>query len=117
MSCCSLKEQQRLSQDHNSDRGTVSSRVLHPVPAERASVGVLAENLPTHASYSKVTGWHDAVVEFASGLDVCCHLSAMPLVLVCLLERLVATENDWGPNDGCALTPCSTCGEGLRYRW
>ena len=54
---------------------------------------------------------------FASGLDVCCHLSAMPLVLVCLLERLVATENDWGPNDGCALTPCSTCGEGLRYRW
>jgi hypothetical protein len=33
---------------------------------------------------------------FASGLDVCCHLSAMPLVLACLLERLVATENDWG---------------------
>ena len=89
----------------------------HPPGASRESVGVLAENLPTHASYSKVTGWHDAVVDFASGLDVCCHLSAMPLVLVCLLERLVATENDWGPNDDCALTPCSTCGEGLRYRW
>lgn len=51
---------------------------------------------------------------FASGLDVCCHLSAMPLVLACLLERLVATENDWGVNDGCARTLqfSSTCGEG-----
>ena len=45
---------------------------------------------------AKVTGWHDASSGFASGLDVCCHLSAMPLVLVCLLQRLVATENDWG---------------------
>jgi hypothetical protein len=31
-------------------------------------------------------------VEIASGLDVCCHLSVMPL----LLARAVATENDWG---------------------
>ena len=35
----------------------------HPPGASRESVGVLAENLPTHASYSKVTGWHDAVVD------------------------------------------------------
>lgn len=41
-------------------------------------VGALAEKLPTLASYSESDGVARRGSGFASGLDVCCHFTAMP---------------------------------------
>jgi hypothetical protein len=38
----------------------VPSRVASSNPVPAGGVGALAEKLPTLASYSEVTGWHDA---------------------------------------------------------
>jgi hypothetical protein len=100
-----------LSRDHNSDTGTRLESPTRCQPRERRSA---RREFANPCLLQQSDGVARRGSGFASGLDVCCHLSAMPLVLVCLLERLVATENDWGPNDGCALAPCSNCGEG-RY--
>ena len=108
MSCCERQEQV-LSRGNSSTQRylLVSSHLSDPVPAE--AVGALAEKLPTHASYSKVTGWHDAVVGSTSGLDVCCQpVTCHYAPAACLLERLVATENDWGQTTAVLIT----CGEG-----
>jgi len=78
----------------------VSSHPSDPVPAE--AVGALAEELPTHASYSKVTGWHDAVVDSESGLDCCHQLSVMLLLLAYFARAVGCYRERLGANHGCA---------------
>lgn len=98
-----------MSRDHNSDTGTRLESPTRCQPRERRSARREFAN-PCLLQQS------DGVARRGSGFRERSRrllaLVSHALVLVCLLQRLVATENDWGPNDDCALTPCSTCGEG-----